>query len=103
MNFNLISFSEETRFDVFNDFYVDKEEDFIIRFQAFKERIERLKARGSMNLLFTSKTELEMMMEIRKDFVSIHGEMVLSKNYCSLNFAVLIKILKNMIDQLGNC
>lgn len=27
------------------------------------------------------------MMEIRKDFVTIHGEMVLLKNYSSLNFA----------------
>ena len=26
-------------------------------------------------------------MDIRKDFVSIHGEMVLLKNYSSLNFA----------------
>ncbi|XP_057768663.1 SPX domain-containing protein 4 [Salvia miltiorrhiza] len=86
----------------FNDFYVDKEEDFIIRFQALKERIERLKARGSTNLVFTSETEFsEEMMEIRKDFVSIHGEMVLLKNYSSLNFAGLIKILKKYDRRTG--
>ncbi|KAL1558984.1 SPX domain-containing protein 4 [Salvia divinorum] len=86
----------------FNDFYVDKEEDFIIRFQALKERIERLKARGSMDLVFTSETEFsEEMMEIRKDFVSIHGEMVLLKNYSSLNFAGLIKILKKYDRRTG--
>ncbi|KAK6128858.1 hypothetical protein DH2020_037375 [Rehmannia glutinosa] len=73
----------------FNDFYVDKEEDFIIRLQALKERIERLKARGSTDVVFTSETEFSQeMMEIRKDFVAIHGEMVLLKNYSSLNFAV---------------
>lgn len=57
-------------------------------YQALKERIERLKASGSTNGVFTSETEFsEEMMEIRKDFVSIHGEMVLLKNYSSLNFA----------------
>lgn len=57
-------------------------------FQALKERIERLKTRGGTNGVFTSETEFsEEMMEIRKDFVSIHGEMVLLKNYSSLNFA----------------
>lgn len=59
-----------------------------LSFQALKERIERLKARGSTNAVFTSETEFSQeMMEIRKDFVSIHGEMVLLKNYSSLNFA----------------
>ncbi|GFP90380.1 spx domain-containing protein 4 [Phtheirospermum japonicum] len=86
----------------FNDFYVDKEEDFIIRFQALKERIERLKARGSREGVFTSGTEFSQeMMEIRKDFVDIHGEMVLLKNYSSLNFAGLIKILKKYDKRTG--
>lgn len=86
----------------FNDFYVNKEEDFIIRFQALKERIEQVRARGSANSLFTSETEFsEEMMEIRKDFVSIHGEMVLLKNYSSLNFAGLIKILKKYDKRTG--
>ncbi|KAL3833242.1 hypothetical protein ACJIZ3_007978 [Penstemon smallii] len=86
----------------FNDFYVDKEEDFIIRFQALKERIERVKERGSNGGVFTSETEFsEEIMEIRKDFVSIHGEMVLLKNYSSLNFAGLIKILKKYDKRTG--
>lgn len=63
-------------------------EHFHLSLQALKERIERLKSRGSTNSVFTSETEFsEEMMEIRKDFVSIHGEMVLLKNYSSLNFA----------------
>lgn len=57
-------------------------------FQALKERIERLKGRGSTNKVFTSETEFSKeMMKIRKDFVDIHGEMVLLKNYSSLNLA----------------
>ncbi|EYU34641.1 hypothetical protein ABFS82_11G122000 [Erythranthe guttata] len=88
--------------DKFNDFYVDKEEDFIIRFQDLKERIERLKVRGSTDGVFTSETEFSQeMMEIRKGFVSIHGEMVLLKNYSSLNFAGLIKILKKYDKRTG--
>ncbi|KAL3636588.1 SPX domain-containing protein 4 [Castilleja foliolosa] len=86
----------------FNDFYVDKEEDFIIRFQTLKERIERLKARGSRERVFTSGSEFSQeMMDIRKDFVDIHGEMVLLKNYSSLNFAGLIKILKKYDKRTG--
>ncbi|KAL8545983.1 hypothetical protein ACS0TY_005917 [Phlomoides rotata] len=86
----------------FNDFYVDKEEDFIIRFQALKERIERVKAKGSTRAVFTSETEFsEEIMNIRKDFVAIHGEMVLLKNYSSLNFAGLIKILKKYDKRTG--
>ena len=38
--------------------------------------------------VLTSESEFsEEMMDIRKDFVAIHGEMVLLKNYSSLNFA----------------
>ncbi|CAI9752705.1 unnamed protein product [Fraxinus pennsylvanica] len=85
----------------FNDFYVDKEEEFIIRFQALKERIDLLKM-DSEDGVFTSETEFSKeMMEIRKDFVTIHGEMVLLKNYSSLNLAGLIKILKKYDKRTG--
>lgn len=51
-----------------------------------KERIERVKAKK--NGAFTSKTEFtEEMLEIRRDFVLIHGEMILLQTYSSLNFA----------------
>ncbi|XP_072968479.1 SPX domain-containing protein 4 [Typha angustifolia] len=84
----------------FNDFYVDKEEDFVIRLQELKERIERVKA--SKNVAFTSESEFsEEMLEIRKAFVTIHGEMVLLKNYSSLNFAGLVKILKKYDKRTG--
>ncbi|XP_061362250.1 SPX domain-containing protein 4 [Gastrolobium bilobum] len=86
----------------FNDFYVDKEEEFVIRFQELKERIERLKEKSSQSEMYTSDCEFsEEMMDIRKDLVTIHGEMVLLKNYSSLNFAGLIKILKKYDKRTG--
>ncbi|KAJ7971005.1 SPX domain containing protein [Quillaja saponaria] len=86
----------------FNDFYVDKEEEFIIRLQELKERIERLKEKSSKSGVFTSESKFsEEIMDIRKDFVTIHGEMVLLKNYSSLNFAGLVKILKKYDKRTG--
>lgn len=43
----------------------------------------------------------EEMYEIRRAFVTIHGEMVLLKNYSSINFAALIKILKKYDKRTG--
>lgn len=87
--------------DKFNEFFVDKEEEFVIRLQELKERIEQVKVK-SKDGVFTSETEFsEEMMGIRKDFVTIHGEMVLLKNYSSLNFAGLVKILKKYDKRTG--
>ncbi|KAJ4835392.1 SPX domain-containing protein 4 [Turnera subulata] len=102
----------------FNDFYVDKEEDFVIRlqdlgcyfplvevliaFKELKERIETLKEKSSQDGVLASDSEFsEEMMDIRKDLVAIHGEMVLLKNYSSLNFAGLVKILKKYDKRTG--
>ncbi|XP_057769545.1 SPX domain-containing protein 4-like isoform X1 [Salvia miltiorrhiza] len=72
----------------FNDFYVGKEEDLIIRFQALKEAIKRVKSRERYYEMFTSESEFsEYLTRIRKDLVVIHGEMVLLISYSSLNFA----------------
>ncbi|KFK25782.1 hypothetical protein AALP_AA8G159600 [Arabis alpina] len=86
----------------FNDFYVDKEEDFVIRLQELKERIQRIKEKNGSNGEFASESEFsEEMMDIRRDLVTIHGEMVLLKNYSSLNFAGLVKILKKYDKRTG--
>ncbi|KAK9067213.1 hypothetical protein SSX86_014539 [Deinandra increscens subsp. villosa] len=88
--------------DKFNDFYVDKEEEFVIRFQELKQRIEQVKEKSSKDGVFTSEIEFsEETMAIRKEFVTIHGEMVLLKNYSSLNFAGIIKILKKYDKRTG--
>ncbi|XP_051119480.1 SPX domain-containing protein 4-like [Andrographis paniculata] len=75
----------------FNDFYVEKEEVFVIRFQALKERIE-----GLLDAEFT-----EEIMEIRRECVALHGEMVLLKSYSTLNFVGLVKILKKFDKRTG--
>ncbi|WVZ61115.1 hypothetical protein U9M48_011037 [Paspalum notatum var. saurae] len=83
-----------------NEFYIEKEEWYVIRLQVLKERIERVKAKK--NDAFTSKSEFtEEMLEIRKDFVIIHGEMILLQTYSSLNFAGLVKILKKYDKRTG--
>ncbi|PHT29574.1 SPX domain-containing protein 4 [Capsicum baccatum] len=88
--------------DKFNDFYVDKEEEFIIRLQELKERIERVKEKSGKDGAITKDGEFsDEVMGIRKDFVAIHGEMVLLKNYSSLNFAGLVKILKKFDKRTG--
>jgi len=56
--------------------------------QELKERIERVRENSRRDGAAASESEFsEEMMEIRKEFVTIHGEMVLLKNYSSLNFA----------------
>ncbi|XP_006650832.2 SPX domain-containing protein 4 [Oryza brachyantha] len=83
-----------------NDFYIEREEWYVIRLQVLKERIERVKAKK--NGAFTSKSEFtEEMLEIRKAFVIIHGEMILLQTYSSLNFAGLVKILKKYDKRTG--
>ncbi|NP_001346416.1 SPX domain-containing protein 4-like [Zea mays] len=83
-----------------NEFYIEREEWYVIRLQVLKERIERVKAKK--NDAFTSRSEFtEEMLEIRKDFVIIHGEMILLQTYSSLNFAGLVKILKKYDKRTG--
>ncbi|KAG8098832.1 hypothetical protein GUJ93_ZPchr0013g34896 [Zizania palustris] len=83
-----------------NDFYIEREEWYVIRLQVLKERIERVKAKKNGPL--TSKSEFtEEMLEIRKAFVIIHGEMILLQTYSSLNFAGLVKILKKYDKRTG--
>nr|GFC19139.1 SPX domain-containing protein 4-like [Tanacetum cinerariifolium] len=67
-----------------------------------KERIEQVKEKSGKDAIFTSESEFsDEMMAIRRDFVTIHGEMVLLKNYSSLNFAGIIKILKKYDKRTG--
>ncbi|XP_021721424.1 SPX domain-containing protein 4-like [Chenopodium quinoa] len=87
--------------DKLNDFYVEKEEDFVIRFQELKERILRVRENRRDEIPASESEFSEEMMDIRKEFVTIHGEMVLLKNYSSLNFAGLVKILKKYDKRTG--
>ncbi|KAK1292913.1 SPX domain-containing protein 4 [Acorus calamus] len=92
----------DVELEKFNDFFLDKEEDFIIRLRELKGRIDRVKEKTNEVGAFTSESEFsEEMLDIRRAFVTIHGEMVLLKNYSSLNFAGLVKILKKYDKRTG--
>ncbi|XP_048434938.1 SPX domain-containing protein 4-like [Pyrus x bretschneideri] len=84
-----------------NDFYVDKKEEFVIRFQELKGRIESIGERSSSGGVFTSETFRKEVMDIRKDFVTIHGEMVLLEKHSWWNFRALVKILKKYGKRTG--
>ena len=60
---------------------------FLILFQELKERIVRVRENRRDGTPASESEFSEEMMDIRKEFVTIHGEMVLLKNYSSLNFA----------------
>ncbi|KAI5058157.1 hypothetical protein GOP47_0026327 [Adiantum capillus-veneris] len=72
-----------------NDFVVEKEEEFVMKFQLFNEEIERRKDALQAN----DQTQLDLI-NLQKDVVVFHGEMVLLKNYSSLNYRGLVKIVK---------
>lgn len=87
----------------FNTFFIEKEEEYVIRLQELKERIENLKEKSGSSGSTPSDTGLnEELINIRKDIVSFHGEMVLLENYSSLNYTGLVKILKKHDKRTGS-
>ncbi|TVU02682.1 hypothetical protein EJB05_06154 [Eragrostis curvula] len=75
--------------DKFNHFFLEQEEEFIIRQRELQERIQRAPA-----------TEAEVA-RIRREVVDFHGEMVLLLNYSSINYTGLAKILKKYDKRTG--
>ncbi|KAL2925524.1 SPX domain-containing protein 4 [Bienertia sinuspersici] len=71
------------------------------RHVELKERIVRVRENRRDGISASESEFSEEMMDIRKEFVNIHGEMVLLQNYSSLNFAGLIKILKKYDKRTG--
>lgn len=78
----------DAEIDKFNSFFVEQEEDFIIRQKLLKERIQNAVDGGVMG-------------RIQKDIVNFHGEMVLLENYSSINYTGLAKILKKFDKRTG--
>lgn len=72
-----------------NEFVVDKEEEFVIKLQEFKEKVEGFKD----VLKITAENHLDVI-NLQKDVVVFYGEMVLLENYKSLNYTGLVKIVK---------
>ncbi|EFJ09293.1 hypothetical protein SELMODRAFT_123281 [Selaginella moellendorffii] len=87
----------EVELDKFNTFFMEKEEEYVIRLQA--NRIEKLKSKPDVTGL--DLEQHEELIQIRKDIVTFHGEMVLLFNYSSLNYTGLVKILKKYDKRTG--
>ncbi|XP_020097241.1 SPX domain-containing protein 1-like [Ananas comosus] len=81
----------EAELDKFNTFFVEKEEEYIIRQKELRDRVERAVGRDF-------KDELT---RVRKEIVDFHGEMVLLENYSAFNYTGLVKILKKYDKRTG--
>ncbi|KAG4389317.1 hypothetical protein AAZX31_06G066200 [Glycine max] len=79
----------ELEIDKFNAFFVDKEEEYIIKWKELQDRVAR--AIGS---------NLELM-SLGRGIVDFHGEMVLLENYTALNYTGLVKIIKKYDKRTG--
>uniref|UniRef100_A0A0E0KEW3 SPX domain-containing protein n=1 Tax=Oryza punctata TaxID=4537 RepID=A0A0E0KEW3_ORYPU len=75
--------------DKFNAFFLEQEEDFVIRQRELQERIQ-------------CSAAAEMVEgRVRREVVDLHGEMVLLLNYSSINYTGLAKILKKYDKRTG--
>lgn len=82
--------------DKMNTFFMEKEEEFVIRLQDVKGKFEKLQETSGGNLELSHE-----MVEIRKAIVNIHGEMVLLENYSAWNYTGLVKIIKKHDKRTG--
>ncbi|KAF5748192.1 SPX domain-containing protein 1-like [Tripterygium wilfordii] len=73
----------------FNAFFVEKEEDYVIKLKELQDRL--VKAEDSN----------EELMKVGTEIVDFHGEMVLLENYSALNYTGLVKILKKYDKRTG--
>ncbi|CAH9131327.1 unnamed protein product [Cuscuta epithymum] len=70
---NFVKLLEE-ELEKFNTFFVEKEEEYIIRLKDLQDRVEK------------AKDCSDEMIQTRKEVVDFHGEMVLMENYSALNY-----------------
>lgn len=82
--------------DKFNAFFLEQEEEFIIRQRELQERIQR--AAEAKEVAPEHAAEIA---RIRREVVDFHGEMVLLLNYSSINYTGLAKILKKYDKRTG--
>ncbi|KAJ1256243.1 hypothetical protein BS78_K056600 [Paspalum vaginatum] len=86
--------------DRFNAFFMEQEEDFVIRHRELQETVK--KAAQDAAGRPSSETELSLRMRrVRKEIVDLHGEMVLLLNYSAINYTGLAKILKKYDKRTG--
>ncbi|KAL9270486.1 SPX domain-containing protein [Drosera capensis] len=79
----------EDELEKFNGFFVEKEEEYIIRLKELQDRVRH------------ATVSNEEMLKIRREIVDFHGEMVLLENYSALNYTGLVKILKKYDKRTG--
>ncbi|OAY49352.1 SPX domain-containing protein 3 [Manihot esculenta] len=88
--------------DKFNAFFMEQEEDFIIRHKELQQRIQTVIDAWGPNGNQPSGAEYKNEMgKIRKDIINFHGEMVLLENYSNINYTGLAKILKKYDKRTG--
>jgi len=80
----------DAEIDKFNAFFLEREEEFVIRQRELQERIRR-----------ASASDATMARGIQREVVDFHGEMVLLLNYSSVNYTGLAKILKKFDKRTG--
>ncbi|XP_057510183.1 SPX domain-containing protein 3-like [Actinidia eriantha] len=86
----------------FNAFFLEQEEDFVIRDKELKQRVQKVTDTWGPNGTQPSEVEYkDEMGRIRKDIVNFHGEMVLLLNYSNVNYTGLAKILKKYDKRTG--
>ncbi|CAH8386237.1 unnamed protein product [Eruca vesicaria subsp. sativa] len=79
----------EDELEKFNSFFVEKEEEYIIRLKELKDQVAK------------ANNSNEEMINIKREIVDFHGEMVLLMNYSALNYTGLAKILKKYDKRTG--
>uniref|UniRef100_A0A7N0ZXG6 SPX domain-containing protein n=1 Tax=Kalanchoe fedtschenkoi TaxID=63787 RepID=A0A7N0ZXG6_KALFE len=79
----------EDEMEKFNGFFLEKEEEYIIRLKDLQDRVAE------------ADDDSKEMISIRKEIVDFHGEMVLLENYSALNYTGLGKILKKYDKRTG--
>ncbi|KAJ6400371.1 hypothetical protein OIU84_015925 [Salix udensis] len=88
--------------DKFNTFFMEQEEDYIIRHEELKQRIQKvIDTLGPSGSQPSEAAYKEEMRKIRKNIVNFHGEMVLLENYSNINYTGLAKILKKYDKRTG--
>ncbi|KAG0549664.1 hypothetical protein BDA96_01G274500 [Sorghum bicolor] len=84
--------------DRFNAFFLEREEDFVIRHRELKETAKKVAEDAWRRRRPPSAAETT---SVRKEIVDLHGEMVLLLNYSAINYTGLAKILKKYDKRTG--
>uniref|UniRef100_A0A7R9YT16 SPX domain-containing protein n=1 Tax=Chlamydomonas euryale TaxID=1486919 RepID=A0A7R9YT16_9CHLO len=88
--------TEETEFvatlnedlERFNSFFMEKEEEEVIKIQALADRLE-------------SATSTEELSDVTQGLINLHGELVLVLHWSLINYSAIVKILKKHDKRTG--